>query len=130
MYFSTFHSYFNEEYTDITKKEETLCIICWESKGVIEDLQIIVKQTHVCRYVGKFHHECLYTWFNKNQYCPMCRGKVDVLPIMNNDKNTRIHTFLTNSINVLLFCLKYYNYTVYILSFYFILSIISLSKSN
>ena len=120
MYFSTFNTYFNEDSNNM-KKAELVCIICWENEGIIEDLQLIVKNSHMCRYGGKFHNKCLYKWFNKNNYCPMCREKVDVLPIIKNDTKYKIQKILNNTINVLLFCLKYYNFALYILFFCFIL---------
>ena len=121
MYFSTFNSYFNEDNMDNIQKEELVCIICWESNGIVEDLQIIMKKSHTCRYVGKFHDKCLYKWFNKNNYCPMCRETVDNLSIINNNNNFDISIFLSKTINILLFFLKYYNLLLYTLCGYFII---------
>jgi hypothetical protein len=112
MYFSTFHSYFDE--TDTIKKEDKVCIICWESEGNIEELQMFVKNMHKCSYNANFHNKCLHQWFNKNNYCPMCRDKVNILEIQNDNNTNNIE----KTIILLWLILNYCKNVFYIIFLY------------
>ena len=121
MYFSTFHFYFEEENIAKEKeKEEVLCIICWDDRGITYELKNLINDHHICCYSGKFHKDCLYKWFNKNDYCPMCREKVNVLAFINKNKKN-LADGLGEIVYWLFFLLRYCHIFTYIFIVYFMI---------
>lgn len=124
MYFSIFHSYFDEE-NILRKKEEEICIVCWDSQGITDDLKNLINEQHICCYNGKFHKDCLYKWFNKNNYCPMCREKINVSAFLNNNKNTNLEIVLGKTVQFLFFFLRYCYIITYVFMIYLVIYSIS-----
>jgi len=50
--------------------EQESCIICYEDYSKEDN----IKELKNCKHI--FHKDCINTWLNVNEICPICRNKV------------------------------------------------------
>ena len=85
--------------TEESERDENECAICYESLNNDDESattldcqhQVCVSVLLFCLvafirteefYVSQFHDKCIGQWLARNQACPLCRGAVDVGPVV------------------------------------------------
>lgn len=91
---------------DITNKD---CIICWLPSTQDSPVKCMKEYSYFisnCKCNAFFHDNCFKTWLKLVSSCPICRTKISINIIENDDKYIKITTYSVIFLNYAFYILR------------------------